>query len=283
MKSIFKKLIISVLTFAFVLSFAACDNGSNAKSTPGLKYKKIDGVHVVYDYVAEEGVTELDIGAVLQKANVTGNVRIKKNAFSGISSLKKIIVPTSVVEIDAGAFAGMKSLEVLEVPFIGKTANADAYYLNSATATDKSVDSARTIAHFFGTEEYDGGVPVTIKYDKTNSQKAYMPATLETIIVNAKAVSETYKGYSIPMYAFSGAVNLAKVEIKGGVIAIGEYAFSGCKELKEFSVPATVKTIYKNAFENCTKLVSVKFAENAEKPEIKEDAFVGTAYEDALA
>ncbi len=266
MKKLFRVLLILALAVACSLSLFACGDGNDEVGTKGIKCKKIDGVYTIYDYV-EDGISVLNLADCLEEG-VT-NVRIKKGAFSGNNTLTKIIVSDKITEIDKGAFENMNSLESLEVPFIGKTANSDAYYAESKKDVDKATDSARTIAHFFGDTEYGMGVPVTINYNENASTTCYMPLTFTEVIVNA--TSE----YSIPMYAFNGAVNLTSVKLVGNIDAIGEYAFSGCKEIKSIEIPATVKTIYKGAFKDCAKLATLTVGEGATLV-VKDEAFVGT-------
>ena len=270
MKRILKLLLISVLALAFVLPITACSDDNSGSKTPGLKCKKIDDVYTIYDYVAEEGVTELDLDAVLK--DEATNVRIKKGAFAGNNTLVKISVPERVTKIDKGAFEQMSALETLELPFIGKTANSDAYYQESKTDTDKSVDADRTIAHLFGADEYDAGIPVTIKFNdgSNGTTTCYMPQTFKNVIV------KTTSAYSIPMYAFNGAVNLVSVTLSGNIDAIGEYAFAGCKEITTISFPESVKKIYKGAFMNCSKLATLNFVSGATLDLVGEEAFVNT-------
>ena len=265
MKKVIKTVLVLMLALLLGLSMVACQDIDETPQEMKVKCKKIDGVYTVYDYVPGEGVTELNLDEVLDK-DIT-DIRIKKGAFSGDSSLKKIIVPARVTSFDAGAFEEMGALESLEIPFVGASANSDAYYAESKAADGKAVDAARTIAHLFGTEEYDAGMAVTIKYDGTNSTTAYMPQTLREIVVNAS------EEYSIPMYAFNGAVNLTSIVLKGKIDAIGQNAFEGCKEIKEIELPETVATVYENAFLNCSKLnkLTVKKA-----LDVKKGAFVGT-------
>jgi len=265
MRKIFNILVAIVLVVVSAFTLVACvDNGDGDATKKGLSYKKINDVYTIYKYVGEDGVDTLDIGAILSEANITG-VSIKKGAFDGNSTLKTIIVSDAVTEIQAGAFRNMQALESLVVPFIGRTANADAYFGQSAKSADKAVDAARTIAHFFGTEDYDMGTSVTVNYG-AGSTTCYMPSTLTTVTVKAK------EGYQIPMYAFSGAINLKSVVIENGVKAIGEEAFSGCAHLKAIDIPKSVETIYKNAFKGCSELNTVTFATDGSVA-IKEAAF----------
>lgn len=268
MKKILKTLLILSLAVLFSMSLVACGkNGDNEKDAGGIKYKKIDGVYTIYKYVAEENVEEINLGEELGEG-IT-DVRIKKGAFKGNDTLKKIIVSDKITQIDKGAFEGMKSLETLEVCFIGKTANSDAFPSESKSEVDKAVDSERTIAHFFGNEDYSVGVPVKINYNSSSSTTCYMPITFKSVIVNPT------EDYSIPMYAFNGAVNLTSIVIGEKVDAIGEYAFAGCKEIKAIEIPSSVKTIYDGAFMNCTKLATLTF-DATTSIDVKKDAFVGT-------
>lgn len=266
MKKVLKTLIAVMMAAMLVFSVTACKDGSNGDDGVGVEYKKIDGVYTIYNYGQEDDVTVLDLGEVLGE-DIT-DVRIKKGAFSGNSKLTKIIVPATVTKIDAGAFEKMGALVTLELPFVGESANSDIYHAESKKAEGKAVDSARTIAHLFGTEEYDMGAPVTVSYNDKSSTTCYMPLTFREVIVNAES------SYSIPMYAFSGAVNLTSVVLKGKVDAIGENAFKGCKELTEIELPETVVTICKDAFNGCAKLKTL--AVKAETITVKEGAFVGT-------
>ncbi len=274
MKKVLKVLLISILAICMCLPVVACDNTSASSSTPGLKVKKINGVYTVYDYVQEEGVTVLDIGAKL--AEGVSDVRIRKGAFEGNSTLTKIIVPDTVTEIDAGAFQKMSALETLELPFIGKTANSDTYLNETKKADDKSVNTERTLAHVFGSEEYDAGVEIVMSYDVTNTVSAYMPVTFKEVIVNATTE------YSIPMFAFNGAVNLSSIVLKGKIDAIGEYAFCGVKEITSIDIPTTVKTIYTGAFMDCTKLATLYIQDPSSLEEVRKNAFNNTKIKDTV-
>ncbi len=268
MKRVLKLLIISILAVAFVMPITACTEDNSGSKTPGLKCKKIDNVYTIYDYVQEEGVTELDIDQVL-RTEIT-NVRIKEGAFAGNTALTKIIVPERVTKIDKGAFKQMSALETLVLPFVGMNANSDAYLQESKKDENKSVEAQRTIAHLFGDSEYDAGVPVTVSYNESGSTLCYMPATFENVVIKTTA------SYSIPMYAFSGAVNLVSITLEGNVDAIGESAFNGLKEIQTISIPASVKNIYKNAFNGCSKLETLTFANGATLDCVLSGAFAGT-------
>lgn len=280
MKRIFNRLLTIMLVAVSVLTLVACDGLSNGDiiESKGLLIKKdYNGDYVISKYT-EDTLTGgvLDIGAILDEKQISGNIRVKAGAFDGNNNVKTLIISSKVTEIDAGAFRNMKALEKLEVPFIGKTANADAFFNQTASATDKSVDSERTLAHYFGSDSYDEGRAITVA-----GKTVYMPVNFNTITVNATKGHDvvledgtTDNFYSIPYDAFNGATNLTSITLKGDkLVEIGENAFNGCTGLKQITIPATVKTIYKNAFNGCTKLNTVTIEAN--DLVIKEGAFSG--------
>lgn len=261
MKRFLKILLSTLLLLGLVLCSVACGpSPDNEHEEPGLKYKKDakTGLYTIYGYVSENDVTELDLGAVKDaEGNSIVVGKIATGAFTGNDTLKKIIVPDTVVEIATGAFKNMNSLEELVLPFIGKTANAEvkAGVSGSGASDDieKSVDIERTFAYIFGTEAYDKGSPVTVNYGASTATY-YIPAYFKKVTIN------TSKSYSVPMYAFSGISLVREVVLCDKVDVIGENAFSNCHDLTMVTFTASVTTIYGEAFKD-----SVNFGKNLDK------------------
>ncbi len=291
MKKLFNRFIAVVLVVMVICTLTACNNtGEEQFTKKGLLVKKdIHGDYLISRYTEDQDapLTDgvLDIGAILDEMQQQGDITItsdtdviiKAGAFDNNDNILELIVPAKVTKIDKGAFRNMKALKTLEVPFIGKTVNADAYFMQTGSATDKSVASERTLAHFFSDNEYDEGKPVVIA-----GNSVYVPYTFNQIIVNATKghkvipVGEELpvEMYSIPYEAFKGATNLTKVTLTGDMLVeIGENAFNGCVSLKEIVIPSTVKTIYKEAFINCEQLAVVTIEGTA--VELKESVFSG--------
>ncbi|MBQ8426334.1 MAG: leucine-rich repeat domain-containing protein [Clostridia bacterium] len=261
MKKILKIITLALLAVACLITAVACSPDDDGSGEKGLLCKDIGGVYTVYKYV-DDGSKEkvLDIGAEL--GNDVFDVKIKKDAFSGNDTIEEIIVPASVTAIDEGAFAGMKSLKKITLPFVGASADA--------------VENARTLGYLFGTSEYDGGSLINTTYKKDSTEKRYMPSTLRTVVINAT------DGYKVPMYAFSGCVNLTTIQLVGGITEIGEYAFSGCINLSSTNVPETVSVICKGAYNGCSAL-SVDLINNATTlTQIGESAFEGAKLENVV-
>ena len=264
MKKVFNLLLIAVLAVVTAFSTVGCTvDPSSSNSKKGISGSLVEEcVYEIRHYYAEDGVDTLDLGELKLPAGAT-EIRIKKNAFKNNDTLKSIVVPATVTEIETGAFSNMQILESIELPFVGRYAKADAYYYENAKAEKKAVDAERTIAHIFGTEEYDDGSAVTVNYG-AGSTTCYMPVTLDKIVINAA------EDYSIPMYAFNGMAK-GSVELKGNVIAIGEKAFAGTG-FASITLPATVKTIYTGAFDGAS-VQSVIFADGASEIVVKAEAF----------
>lgn len=275
MKKFLKIMMLAVLSIACVVMATACTQDDNGSSDKGLLCKTIGGVYTVYDYVDDgRKETTLDIGKEIGEGFT--EVRIKKGAFSGNNTIKEIIVPSVVKTIDEGAFAGMKALEKITLPFIGSSALADGTFGDSVGDKDKSADNARTFGYLFGADEYDGGSLITVTYNSGATESRYMPTSLSKVVLNAT------EGYKVPMYAFSGCVNLTDIELKGGISEIGEYAFSDCKNLNSISVPATVTNVRKGAFSNCTSLNETVLDGATALVEIGESAFMNAKLENVI-
>ncbi len=248
--------IMMVVLCAFSLTACKVEKPEGDKET-GLLIKKINSIYTIYDFV-DDGTFNgtLDIGAILTDKQLD-NVTIKKGAFDGVDSINNLIVSDKVTKIEEGAFRNMQNLVSLELPFVGKNAKADARFNQTDRQPDKSVGKARTFAHLFGTDSYDGGAEISTAYGSV-----YVPATLTTVTINAtdKVAYEhgDKTGYAIPYQAFQGATNLTNVVLKGvKLFEIGQNAFAGCTHLSTIQIPTTVKTIYENAFLGCIGISKV--------------------------
>lgn len=284
MNKFLKSLVIALLAVLVGVTTIACSKEETVnKGKTGLLYKKIDGVYTIYEYVDEgKGITELNIADYLEDG-IT-DVRIQAEAFNGNDTLKSIIVPSTVTEIDKGAFAGMKALEEITLPYIGRTAHADVTvngtsYNPEEDDIDKSVNSERTIAHLFGTAEYNEGVPMTINYGGTDSDKTstcYVPVTLKKITIKPEGE------YNIPMCAFNGFNMPIEIVLDGTVKAIGDYAFAGATKLTKITLPTTVEKINNGAFAGATNLKDINLIDLANLTEIGENAFENTALKEVV-
>lgn len=298
MKKFVKILSAVLLLIVFALGAVACSNPDDKTGQKGLKYKKDSktGLYTLYSY-EDDGETEiLDLSNV---KDADGNDivfgKISSGTFAGNDTLVEVIVPTTVTEISAGAFKNMNKLERLTLPFVGKNANSDAFYGETASSADKATDIERTFVYIFGTEEYEYGAPVTVNYGG-GTGNYYIPAYLQKVTINS------LESYSIPMYAFSGVSLIREVVLGDKIDAIGDNAFSACHDLLTVNIPASVLKIYKEAFKNSenfatatgfdkgrydnmvTLMASNNYTDNDTSNDyiIQDDIFVGTKLEEAF-
>ena len=273
MKKLLKILIVSILAICSVFSLMACTPSNKGDKDPGLQMylNNEKGYYVISGYVCDGETTKVTIPA---EKNGYPIGEIKSNVFNGNSVITEIVVPTSVVKINESAFAGIKKLAKITLPFVGKTANADSYFNQTADAEDKSVDVERTFAYIFGTESFEGAVPVTANYNagESNVKTYYAPITLKEVTIETKDV------YGLPMYAFDSNPIIEKINLDEKIDKIGDFAFNGCQLLKNITISADVTYIGKNAFYNAKVLNDgLVFAtkENAPALTIGEYAFYG--------
>ena len=65
-----------------------------------------------------------------------------------------------------------------------------------------------------------------------------------------------------PYGAFSGCVNLTRVDLSDSLTWIGQYTFRGCTGLKQITIPKKVRVIPTGAFFGCTGLQKVSLPDN---------------------
>ena len=279
MKRLLKLLTLTLIALCCAFSFLACDDGDGGNNDKGLLCKKFTGedFYTVYKYVDEgKGVTKLDIGAEVKEKYGDDAVvgRINTNSFSGNDTLLEIIVPDTVTEINAGAFSTMRRLEKITLPFVGKTANADAYIGETADGENKAVNEERTFGYLFSSEEYDFGGKITVNYG-AGTKTYYIPASLTEVTIAPK------DDYKIPAYAFNGVNQVNKISLSNKVTEIGEYAFENALSIHSFAIPETVTKIHKGAFKGATNLKNVTMGGNA-LVEIGDEAFMNSGVENIV-
>lgn len=290
MKKIISIALLIVSIMLCVLGLTACTEGdTSGDNTPGLKTTKYkdDNYYTVTKFVPENDneIAVLDIASLAEDGETIG--RIKAGAFKGVDNVKSVIVPSTVEIIDKGAFASMKNLESITLPFIGKTAKADAVVGSTAPA-DKCVNEERNLGYIFGTEKYDYSQQLTQWYNSSSTSTAifYFPVNLKEVIVKPAS-----SGYAIPAYAFYGAKYLKTVTLSENVTTIGEYAFGGCEKMtainhlgtdgaKAVGLSATLTKLERGAFSGCVALNEngFKFNANNQITVLGENTFRGTAF-----
>ena len=170
---------------------------------------------------------------------------IGTNAFAH-TSIKNIVIPSSVQSIDEGVFAGCKALAEIKIPFVGQNAEATEYNA--------------VLGWLFGQSNYDGMVATT-----QGSWTSYISAVLRMVeITNASTVSD---------YAFANIKTLTNVILANSVTTIGNSAFSGCIGLTSINLECVV-SFGNSALYGTSSLTEVDFSDNLKT--IGSSAFYGS-------
>ncbi len=221
-----KKLVNIFFACLFVLvtafSAIACDDNEGGSKDPGVYASRINGVFTLTQYVDDGTTTDLDLGEAVFNKYGEELGRIKAGAFDGNATIQKLIVPTSVTEIDGGAFRGMTALTEITLPFVGASVNADAFSSETDGAADKAVDAERNFGYVFASNRYEGGAVITQKYNSGSESSAtyYIPYTLRKVIVKPNL------NYKVPMYAFNGLTQISTIELSASVVGLGDFSFA---------------------------------------------------------
>ena len=135
-------------------------------------------------------------------------------------TIKEIVIPASVTEIETNAFGVCPNLASIQVD-----AN-NSYYCSKNGI-------------LFGRDGKE-----LIRFPRGKSGTYSVPAGVETISANA----------------FCDIDHLTSVVLPSGVVTISEEAFLDCWGLTEITLPDSIRTVGESAFENCTALTDVYYA-----------------------
>jgi uncharacterized repeat protein (TIGR02543 family) len=181
----------------------------------------------------------LEIPALLGGAPVT---RIGDNAFSGCTSLQRLVIPSGVTSIGDFAFYHCTSLSDPSLP-------------NSVTS--------------IGMNAFEGC---------TNLLWNPIPSSVTSIGPNAFAWCTGLQNVTIPSgttflgnYAFQNCTSLTDIDIKSGVTYIGDSTFYACSSLENIEIPGSVTRMDTHAFADCVSLTRITVP--ASVTEMSGDAF----------
>ncbi len=240
--------------------------------------------------VAYEGEVEIP-EEVTYEGNTFKVTSIGEFAFYDCFNLKKLYLPSAIVQVNKAAFCRCISLEEINLPVglqtIGANAFQECYSLKNIDLPEGllSIDAA-TFASCLSLEELN--LPSSIKsiggeafcecYSLKNidlpegllsiDTSAFMNCTsIETIKIPG---SVTYIGESIlfgcsnlkeaiiedgaveaDIYMFLDCINLSKVKLAENWTYIPAYTFGFCSSLEEFEFPSNIKSIGEQAFYQC--------------------------------
>ena len=167
----------------------------------------------------------------LLEVTISGNT-LPGSAFSGKTTLKEVLLPTSLVNIESYAFQNCTQLEQVIIPEgltqIGSSAFRGCAQLKQITLPE-------------GLEQ----IRSDTFYDCTQLEQINLPENLK----------------SIETYAFQNCTQLKQIILPEGLTSLGSSVFNGCTTLKSAFLPSTLKIIPTSTFRNCTALSEITFPE----------------------
>ncbi|MCR5356761.1 MAG: leucine-rich repeat domain-containing protein, partial [Lachnospiraceae bacterium] len=189
---------------------------------------------------------------------------IGKDAFSGNTSLIKVIMPDSVRRIDYAAFENCTSLIQAVIPESVRAIGSSAFsgceqlqYVNIPAKCEK-----------IGSAAFAGCLKLaTISVSPRNSSFVCVDGVLYTsdgkklvqyLAGRTKSSFNMSSGTeSIEEYAFWGAPLLTDVSLSPKLKEIPEYAFANCSGLNNVVIPYNVESLMAYSFSDCYNLKSV--------------------------
>ena len=204
----------------------------------------------------------------------------------GKKSLKKVLLPTSIINIEDCAFKGCNNLSIVQInkktpPNLLKDGLSDSLTAVFIPAGSKDSYKKKKGWTDFAILE---GTPETLTMNITQPgelgneimKAGHQPGELNYLTIKGNLNEEDFKvirdympnlvfldlsaisATEIPDFTFTQKKYLMSIVLPGKLVSIGERAFSGCIHLSgELLLPPTVKIIKEGAFIDCNKLSKV--------------------------
>lgn len=194
-----------------------------------------------------------------------GVEEIQKYAFYNCTKLESVTIPSSVKYIREFAFDNNQNLKTINfnnTQTIGRAAFRNCKLLNNI---DLSKVFAIGVSAFEGCTSLD---TVNLQALRNTGERAFKDCTALTSVtltentklakamfVNSGLVSvDIYETIQIPEFCFANSTSLETVNIHNDIVSINEGAFSECTNLKEVNILKSINLIANQAFYSATSL-----------------------------
>ena len=187
--------------------------------------------------------------AVLPK----GLERLPNNCFKGCKSLKAVEIPDGMTAFGDYAFSGCESLVDFEIPSQVKTLGA--YVFEGCTAL-RDMEIPSTVKSIGSGLFYNCSGLIRASFEDGNGVSS-LPSSMFYGCSRLESVKLPDAVTSIPASYFYNCTSLTDVEFPASLTTIGDSAFRNCRALKEIDLPGTLKTIAASAFRDCDSIEEV--------------------------
>ena len=229
-------------------------------------------------------------GKLVTEVRFPDGIKEIEPILSGISSLKKVVIPDSATNMrsNAGAFENCKNLE--EVVFEGTPQIKEMWNTFRGCSSLKSVHIPASVTGFynypfgecnFESVYYDGSFEDWCKIGFSYLGQSPMPYTERFYYKKENGYEELTENVVIPETitqinaGLSGYKALRSVTLHEGVTAIAKYAFQDCVNLSSIKLPSQLKFIGEQAFSGCKSLYSINIPKYISVSGIGNGAFAG--------
>lgn len=272
--------------FASMESFLNIEFGGGAANPIYFSHNLYIAGEEVVNPVIPEGITKLNNYAFAGLTDMktielpTSLVNIGEGVFNSCSSLEKIIIPEGVETIGMGAFMFCSALKSIELPSTLKSVAGYSFY--ECTGLEKAsfgsieslcgIDFGDTFANPLRYTHYlyiaGEEVSEVIVPEGITQIKNY--AFFEANFITSVKLPETLE--SIGVYGFNHCYSMTSISLPGSLTSIGQEAFAGCPALTEMILPPSVTSVGNMAFNNCSGIIKSAYPEQLEtNPFIVED------------
>ena len=229
----------------------------------------VDPNNTIYDSREDcNAVIETATGKLIfgcQNTTIPDSIKIiGKYAFEDVS-LKEIVIPDGVVEVQAGAFSGCIYLNNVTLADSIKTFGESVFY-GCVRLTSITLPQITTIPDKMF--ESSGLEEITIPTTVTKiGEKAFSSTKITSINLNNQKIElgegvfdscrnlvsvEGFSGVtSLPKRIFYYCDKLTDITLSDQIRSIPENAFTYCRALTSLTLPTSLTTIYNYAFLNC--------------------------------
>ena len=192
-----------------------------------------------------------------------------------IDNLKSVIIPETVIEIEAHAFSNCTGLKYVSLPRSLTTIGPSAFWCCTSLEHIIIPENVSIIhdTSFAGCSSIDS-IEVSPNNLHFSSQDNCLLTKDKTELILGCKNSIIPKSVKIIRdNAFYGCTGLQHIDLPNKIITLGKYCFSGCTALDNIEIPISTNKISRGTFEHCKNLSHIEIPSCVSA--IEEEALLG--------